>query len=199
MKPFANQIFNSILVVMVLILVGCASVPKEVVELSYTVGQDLDAVHFSYKELIHAYFDNLRVQTITFLETRWIPAYLEDYIQTGELVNIARDPDPTLVLEGVQDWVEFALENIETKKRELIDPINSDEVALLKIVDEAFSNLIRANATITAHLNSLRKIQEVQDDALKALNLKELRDKINKALTGASDRAKKALEDLKIG
>lgn len=199
MKPFANQIFNSILIVMILILVGCASVPKEVVELSYTVGQDLDTVHFSYKELIHTYFDNLRIQTIIFLETSWIPAFLKDYIQTGELVKIARDSDPTSVLEGVQDWVEFALENIETKKRELIDPINSDEVALLKIVDEAFSNLIRANATITAHLNSLRKIQEVQDDALKALNLKELRDKINKALTGASDRAKKALEDLKIG
>ncbi|GAH58718.1 unnamed protein product, partial [marine sediment metagenome] len=156
-------------------------------------------IHFSYKELIHTYFDNLRIQTITFLETSWIPAYLEDYIQTGDLVNIARDSDPTLVLEGVQDWVEFAMEKIEKKRRELIDPINSDEVALLKIVDEAFSNLIRANATITAHLNSLRKIQEVQDDVLKAMNLKELRDKINKALAGASDRAKKALEKLKTG
>ncbi len=199
MKPFAKQIFISILVVMILILVGCASVPKEVVKLSYTIGQDLNAVHSSYNELIHTYFDNLRIQTITFLEIRWIPAYLEDYIQTGELVKIARDSDPTLVLEGVQDWVEFAMENIETKKRELIDPINSDEVALLKIVNEAFSNLIRANAIITAHLNSLRKIQEVQDDALKAMNLKELRDKINKALIGASDRAKKALEELKTG
>ena len=42
---------------------GCATIPKETVELSYAIGQDLDAVHASYTNLIHKHFDNLRNQT----------------------------------------------------------------------------------------------------------------------------------------
>jgi hypothetical protein len=188
---------KSLIICWALTIAGCASVPKEVVELSYTVGHDLDAVHLSYRALIQTHFEGLRAQTITFLETRWVPAFLGDFIQNGGLIQSAQGADPTLVLEEVQDWTEVAVEAIEKKKRALLDPINADETALIKSVDEAFANLIRANATITAHLNSLRKVQEVQDEALKALKLKELRDKINGGLISASERAQKAIADLK--
>jgi hypothetical protein len=93
--------------------------------------------------------------------------------------------------------VEAAILVIEAKKKELMDPINNDEKALLLAVDEAFARTMRANATITAHLNSLRKVQEVQDEALKAMELKELRDQINQGLILSSEHAKDALEELK--
>lgn len=193
----AGRITRFFLFVIILLFLGCASVPKEVVELSYTVGQDLNAVHSSYRELIRTRFDDLRTQTVTFLETRWIPNFLKDFIQRGELIQSVKGSDPKVVLEDVGVWVEVAIEMIETKKRELLDPIDNDEQALLRSVDEAFFRLTRANAVITAHLNSLRKVQEVQDDALKALKLKELRDKINQGLISASDKAREALEKLK--
>ena len=192
-----GRITRSFLFVIILLFLGCASVPKEVVELSYTVGQDLNAVHSSYRELIRTRFDDIRAQSMTFLETRWIPNLLKDFIQRGELIQSVKGSDPKMVLEDVGVWVEVAIEMIETKKRELIDPIDNDEQELLRSVDEAFFRLTRVNAVITAHLNSLRKVQEVQDDALKALKLKELRDKINQGLISASDKAREALEKLK--
>jgi hypothetical protein len=79
----------------------------------------------------------------------------------------------------------------------LLKPIDDDERALLASVDEAFANLLRANAALTAHLNSVREVQEVQDEALKALHVKELRDKVNGGLVTASDRASQALDALK--
>ena len=193
MPRFIKPLF----IVLAISLVGCASIPKEVVELSYTVGQDLEAVHSSYRNLIEEHFESLREQAIYFLENTWIPHYIKDFIEEGELVKRAQGSDPKIVLEDVQLWVEVAIEEIEAKKRELIDPIDRDEKELLKLVDEAFSRLIRANATITAHLNSIRKVKEVQDEALKALELKELRDKINNELISASKRAEEALEKLK--
>jgi predicted nucleic acid-binding Zn-ribbon protein len=60
-------------------------------------------------------------------------------------------------------------------------------------VDESFARLIRANATITAHLNSIRTVQEVQDEALRSLKLADLRDEINKRLVEASEKAEFAL------
>jgi len=79
----------------------------------------------------------------------------------------------------------------------LIAPLTSDEKQLREQVKQAFANITRSNATITAHLNSLREVQEVQDEVLKSLNLKELRDKINSQLVNASEKAKKGLEKIK--
>lgn len=178
-------------------LLGCATVPKEVVELSYTVGQDLEALHLSYRTLIEMHFDGLRAQPVDFLEKRWIPAFLQDFMQSGQLIQIARGSDSMQVQEDVQAWVEVAIETIEEKKRELLDPIDKDEKELLESVDEAFARVIRANATITAHLNSIRKVQEIRDDALRALNLNELRDRIDEGLASASQKAEAALEKFK--
>lgn len=178
---------------------GCATVPKEVVELSYRVGEDLDAVHLSYTALIHRHFDGLRTQAMSVLENQWVPVFLADFIQRGELIKSAQGSDSKMVLEDVQVWAEVAIETIEERRKELIDPINKDEEALLMSVNEAFARLIRANAMITSHLNSLRKVQEVQDETLKALNLKDLRDKINTGLISASEKAQSAIEKLKKG
>ena len=73
-------------------------------------------------------------------------------------------------------------------------PLDNDEKELLTTVDHAFSRLQIANATVTAHLNSLRKVREVQDDALAALDLKELQNKINEMLISMSEKAMKGLK-----
>jgi hypothetical protein len=175
---------------------GCATVPKEVVELSYTVGQDMASLHSSYRTLVQQHFQSLRDQTLTFLNNRWIPTYLNDFIQNGELIRLAQNTDPIEVFDGVSAWVEVAIEEIENKKNELLTPIDQDEKSLLMSVDDAFSRIIQANATVTAHLNSIRKVQEVQDETLKALKLKDIRDQINQQLALASEKTQGAIEKI---
>ncbi|MFZ5862383.1 MAG: hypothetical protein ACOYXR_06065 [Nitrospirota bacterium] len=188
--------FRGAAILAVPLLVACASVPKEVVELSYVVGHDLDAVRISYRTLIHTHFDDLRSRANAFLEDQWVPAFLSDFVQRGQLVENARGSDPRAVLEDVSIWAESAMEEINDKRRVLIEPIDRDEASLMSSVDEAFDRLTRANATITAHLNSLRKVQEVQDEALKSLRLQDLREVIDQRLVAASDATQKAIEKL---
>ena len=197
MDSYFSKIFKSFFIAIILLIFGCASIPKEVVELSYSIGEDLNSIHVSYRMLIQEHFENLRSQRIDFLKNRLIPVFLEKFIDKGELVTTVQGSDPVEVLEGVQDWVEVAIETIEEKKRELIDPIDGSEKQLLELVDEEFSRIIRANAAITAHLNSIRKVQSVQDEALRALKIKELRDTINEELIAASIKADEALERVK--
>ena len=137
---------KAILLLLMIMLSGCASVPKEVVELSYTVGQDLESLHLSYRLLIQDHFENLRQQRLAFLNDELIPLFIERFIENGNLVAMAQGSDPELVLEDVQLWVEIAVEKIEQKKSQIIDPINEDEKKLLGYVDEAFDQVIRANA-----------------------------------------------------
>jgi hypothetical protein len=192
-----NILCQFLALLMVLNFLGCASVPKEVVELSYTVGQDLNAVHLSYRQLIQTHFDGLRKQATGFLDNKWTPIYIKNFIKKGKLVERANNSDPNMVLLGVRLWAEVAVKEIEKKKKELIDPIDKNEKKLLNSIDEAFAQLISANAAITAHLNSIRKVKEVQDEALQALKVKDLRDKINNGLIFASDKANEAIEKVK--
>jgi hypothetical protein len=175
---------------------GCATIPKETVELSYAIGQDLDAIHASYTNLIHQHFDNLRSQATDFLDKRWTPTYLGNFIKRGKLISLAQETDPVKAFDGVSIWAEIAVKAIEKKKKELIAPINADEQNILKSVDDAFAQITRANAAITAQLNSIRKVQQVQDDALKALNIKDLRDQINNQLISASKKSVSAIEQI---
>lgn len=196
MRTFARGSSRTLPCLMALMVMGCASVPKEVVELSYVVGQDLKELHQSYRALVRTHFDGLRSQTDQFLQTRWTPLWLKEFIADGELIEKAKGSDPVQVLEDVQLWTEVAIEEIQDKRRELIEPIDRDERDLLSSVDEAFARVTVANSTVTAHLNSLRQVQEVQDQALQALRLGDLRTGITEALVRASEKSKEALEKL---
>jgi hypothetical protein len=185
-----------------------------VVELSYAVGQDLSAVHESYRTLVKQRFDDFRAVREAYLKDEWIPTYLSIWIEDGRLVDTANSkvvwsdergefvaPPPgrekELLLHTIDTWARVAIEEIDDKRNEVLEPLNKDEAALLASIDDAFDRLYRANATITAHLNSLRKVQEVQDEALQALKLKDLRNKITEALANASDKAQAGLDAVK--
>jgi hypothetical protein len=54
--------------------------------------------------------------------------------------------------------------------------------------------MIRANSSITAHLNSIRKVTAFQDEVLTAAGVGNLRDTINKALIDASNKTQQAID-----
>ncbi len=175
---------------------GCATVPNEAILLSEAIGDDLNAVHASYAALVRTHFASLRQQVNAFIDTRWTPTYLREFIASGDLVALATAKDPTVVLDGVGAWAGVAVEEIEGKRHELLDPLDRDEQSLLASVDDAFARLSQANATVTAHLRSLRHVKEAEDQALQALRLKDLRDSVTVKLAETSERTAKALQEL---
>jgi hypothetical protein len=191
-----NNLVTTCCLLGLILIGGCSTVPKEVVELSYITGQDIQSVHYSYAALTRKHFDTLRTEANNYLNNKWIPAYLNSFIKEGELVKLAQNPDSEEVFNGVSAWVELAVEKIDMQRKQLIDPINADEKALIESIDESFSRLMWANSIITAHLNSLRKVQDVQDEALKSLKMKDIRDKTNKQLANASERALSAIKQI---
>ncbi len=188
----------AIILFLVLIGTGCVrpNVPTEVVTLSYTLGQDLDAIHVSYRNLINSYFDSLRMQAQNILDDHWNPAFIKDFIQRANLVQLASTANDTQSYNQIVAWANAAVKQIETKKKEVMDPIDQDETKLLNYVDQAFRQVNNANNTITAHLNSIRKVQTLQDNVLQTLGLKDINDKVNSALISASDKLNKTLQEI---
>ncbi len=197
-----------------LLLAGCASVPKEMVELSYRTGEDMAALHESYDYLIHDYYSKMREQRSAYLDDIWFPRFLDNWVEGGELAAIAKGEkiwseedsrliltppgsDPQESLLTLRDWVDYALYAYEVKEDSLLISLTGAEAALRKDVKDAFNQVIRANAAVTAHLNSIREVKEIQDEALEALQIKDLRDRINTTLINVSGKAAEELERIR--
>jgi len=171
---------------------GCASVPKESVELSYALGNDLESLHQSYRTLITGYFDLLRKDVNSAIDRVFFPAYINDFVITGELIENAQNGNHSYV----EAWARIAVETVDKERTDRVEPINQAERELMLSVNEAFDNVIRTNSTITAHLNSIRKVNEVQAKVLESMELKDVRDKINFALADATVKAKEITEEI---
>ena len=192
---------------------GCAHVPPEAVQLSYQVGQDLPQLHQAYDNLIHQHFEDLRMRRSAYVDEVWAPDFLRRWIAAGRLVEVAQGKavwsfdkadfvtptrdQPVEMLATVREWSEQAIWQIEQKRRGLLDPLDKDEEQLRRVVKDAFTRVIQANAFITAHLASVRRVEQGQDQALKELGLKDLRDTIDNGLVAASDAAAKGLEEVR--
>ena len=87
-----NGFLTKALILIVLVAnFGCSGrLPVEVVELSYTVGEDIGALHRSYRALIMTHFKNLRRQVERFLQDRWVPVFLADYAKRAKLAEIIK-------------------------------------------------------------------------------------------------------------
>jgi len=202
---------------------ACSTVPEEAIQLSQAVGADVEAMQQSYEVLIRDYFNSLRAQRLQYLNEVWKPKYIAGWVADGRLKEVAAgkavwsntaldangDPGafvtpPTdrgqaeaMLLTTVIGWSEAALADIEDKRVELISGLDASEAALLKDVRSAFRNMSRANAAVTAHLSSLRDVQNAQDEALEAFDIKDLRDSINNKLVVVSNQAADGLEQVK--
>jgi hypothetical protein len=190
------------------------TVPKETVELSYMMGENISLLKTSYLLLINTHFEFLEQKRIDYFENEWIPRFIEEWADDGRLLDIAggkilwsevdndyiepqTEIETPVLLSMINSWTKAAIEQIEEKRKTLINPLKIQENELLVSVEDAFDRLFRGNAAITAYLNSIRKFEEVQDKILDALNLNDLQQGINNRLHDISKYADEELEVIK--
>lgn len=165
---------------------GCATVPKEAVQLSYVVGEDIQQIYGSYRSLVKLSFENIRQRGLTVIDKVFIPAYIQEFAVSGGLAEAAQASNQT---ERVEFWARLAVERIDKERRDFLLPIDAQEDSLLAVIDDAFRRMIRANAAVTAHLSSVREVEEMQDTMLEAMRVRDIRDKITDGIAKASDLA----------
>lgn len=197
-----------------LLVVGCAAnVPKEVVELSYQMEQDLVELESTYVLLVKQHFALLRSQRENYLKNEWTPRLVKSWVTDGQLVEMsngsvvydeasdefiaATSPKPADQLRGVVLWAEAAVAEIEVKRAELLNPLIDAEQKLLADIQKGFSLIRLSNQTISAHLNSVREVQDVQNDLLQKHGWSGLRNSISDKLSDLSNQAQIGLDNIR--
>ncbi|MEK7477732.1 MAG: hypothetical protein AAB152_19100 [Candidatus Coatesbacteria bacterium] len=72
-RVLQRPILSSAIFSLILLSAGCASTPKESVELSATIGRDLEAVHTSHRELAKLLYARMKQDVNTFVDTKYAP------------------------------------------------------------------------------------------------------------------------------
>ena len=167
--------------VFILFVGACDQVPREAVELSATVGRDLEEVHRAHLALAELHFQQSKDAVNGFIDNTYRPAYIARFAREFDLpgkVSLAIEKAPNELLPGLTLFVRTAYARIEKKRNELLEPIKAQEREVINEINAAHKQLQAAQAIVTGHLASVRKVRDVQNELLAKAGLKDLREKI---------------------
>lgn len=203
-----------VIVFSLLLLGGCtSSVPKEIVELSYQMEKDLVQLETGYISLVKQHISLLKQQREDYLQNEWVPLFIESWIKDGELIAmsdgskvydeqldqfiVVTDINRQTQLNGIVEWANLAVEEIDLKRQSLIKPLEESETQLIEDINRSFSALLLGNQTVSAHLNSIREVQEVQNELLSKSEWGGLRNNLNQKLSDLSQEAQTGLKEIR--
>ena len=113
----------SMMVIASAILSACASTPRQTVELSATVGRDLEAVHVAHVALARRYFDRIESDVNSFVDETYRPYMISRSMKDFGLVDkIVKPPASLDALDVMQDFVEAITREIEAYRAQLLQP-----------------------------------------------------------------------------
>jgi hypothetical protein len=186
------------------LLAACALVPKESVELSTMVGRDIASVRQSHRQLAETLFTRMEKDVNRFVDDVYAPFQIQVLLSrqkesqaSGNANNIfsvldlaMRQPDnaqaQTDILNFMQAFVEIVHEDVEDYRTLRLAPVEEQERAVLADIDAIYDQIERGNATVTAHLASVVKVHEAQDELLTAVDLAGIREKLGLKLSKTS-------------
>tara|TARA_R110002073_G_scaffold108336_9_gene243690 strand:+ start:120437 stop:121144 length:708 start_codon:yes stop_codon:yes gene_type:complete len=203
-----KKIFS--LFVFCFLISSCVSIPKETVQLSQALGNDIKVLHTSHRNAISIYYQKIKDNIDIFIKDVYSP-FIINYVLKKELASYKSDQeslfkslndaaqkndvkDTEKATKDMQDFLEAANRQIEKKRSELMNPIVSQETELLLKIDQSYQNASYANSTITAYLQSIRKVKETQQEALSMIGLKGLDSTVTNKLLRLSDGINEAIQ-----
>lgn len=190
MNRLTSTISWLVLLLGAVVLAGCPSVPKESVELSNTVGRDLEEIHRSHLALAKLQFDEQIERANKFIDDTYRPAFIGEFAREFRLadrVQLIVENDPEKLLPILTRFVSVANERIEDKRTRLVEPIRAQRDRVIESIDTAYRQIQSAQAVVTGHLASIRDVREMQNEMLAETGLDGLPDRISKATARVSN------------
>lgn len=198
---------------------ACSEVPEEAVTLSVTVGKDLEELHRSHLAMADAYFARMREDINRFVDDVYRPQLLERFFRS-ETYPVNSDglfePNEERVVgklpviriigneigrPGSGEAIEFmavvadeGMRRIEERRLSLLAPLDQQELEVKRAITDAYTNVINGHAVVTAHLASVRKVQEAQDEFLGDIGLADVRTRFIDTTAAVSKRVSVLLE-----
>ena len=158
-----RQLSPLLLIVSILIgsslFMSCAKVPEEAVSLSIVVGNRIAVVQTSHEKFVRKYFDLARMRVEDFLVNRWIPEFLETFVQDAKLMKKLENPKP------------FEQAEIDQLREELQRVVQARKLnQAVSAVESALGDSERGKITLEFAEAALEEIQAQRTELIQPLN-----------------------------
>ena len=174
------------------LMCGCASVPKESVELSATLGRDLAEIHRSHRALAVRYFETIKADIDKFVDEVYRPyiikGALEEFALVESIQNSGTSDDQTDALLLLDVFVTEVTAEIQSFRAQMHEPVTQHEIEVLLAIDESYQAVQAANVIVTGHLASIIKVHDAQEEVLGMAGLSGLREKLVNRTARLSNR-----------
>lgn len=158
-----------------LVMAGCASIPKESPELSKEIGKQVADMRVAHINLVHSYFDLKRDRVSQIFEDEWIPSYAESFFSqdkvSGYWEKLVSEDDKE---ERVRFLVQLGprmLARIRTKRAEYLEPLNRLETQVIDSLQHEYRQILSANNTLTSFLASSSKVAKNRERYLELFGM----------------------------
>ena len=156
--------FNFVRLLVILVafsLGGCATVPKESVELSKEVGKGIAESQRSYTGLLNTYFASKKQQVDQWIENEYLPEYLSNV--QAELKKAGQPT--TLSPQQLRDVLRDVIVERDQKHTDL----ENTRLLLLTKSNEHYTLLSQGNAGVTGLLQSMVDVKEATSSATQTI------------------------------
>jgi hypothetical protein len=150
--------FRPLAIIFLILIIGCASAPKETVELAEIVDQQIAQMQVSHEKFVSLYYAKLRDDINNFMEQKWIPLFLSNVVEgKGEEGKKFRDDLDVAYKLSTLDW-ESAVkinnihdEDVKSALRDAIQKMSTSNNATLGMV------LLDFSVAVQEQINKRRK------------------------------------------
>lgn len=196
---------KNVFVLVLLLLAGCAQVPKESVELSVTVGRDIEQLHQAHANTITILYKRMREDVNRFIDDVYTPYAIKEAINKDrarlnsggvsfiKMINagLSKSASPYAQDDAIGAMRLLVTElhtSVERQRVSLLEPLNQQETVLLKSVNRSYLAVHQANSIVTGHLASVVKVHDAQNEILNEIGIQaDIRSIMSEEIANASE------------
>ena len=191
---------------------SCVAIPKETVQLSKAIGEDLKTLQSSHISVVNLFYTEITLNINSFIADVYAP-YIIHYVLKkeqenyndqkqsifGAIENSGKDTagkvETDEAYNEITDFLTSANTHIKKKRAELLNPIQKQQDAIIREINTSYQNTVYANSAITNYLESTLKVKESQKQVLSIVGLKGKDKELNNTLLKVSDFTKLILAE----
>lgn len=180
-----------------IIITACSSIPKESMELSLTVGRDISTMQRAHLELIDLFYNRLISDVNRFIDEVYAPYQTEKLVDEFGDELIKEKGEKKIDLEKMKIILEELYSEIEDYRKSKLQPLVEQRDSIKQNIINSYNRIIYANSIVTAHLASVIKVKDAQNEILQKLDLGNLPQNVSSKLSSISESISELTEKMK--
>lgn len=184
-----NRSSRVVILLLTVIITGCAQVPRESVEISDALSRDLEEMHLAHRALADLYYDEKLAAIDQIVDQKFTPYIIQPLAEVFEkrIPEVASD-NPEILLPYLQASIQKVVSEIEAERLRTKIPIQKQKSEFISSLDQSYGQLLRAQLTLSSLLKSIADIHEEQSKALSTVGLEDVRIKMAEVTSSLSDK-----------